>query len=44
MIDRLEELKRFILLEEENIKKEKTKGAIKKTKTKIQRRENIKTQ
>ena len=34
MIDKLEELKGFILFKEEIIKKKKTKGAIKKAKTK----------
>ena len=38
MIDKIEELKSFILLEEKSIKEEKTKGAIKKTKTQKQKR------
>ena len=35
MIQKINELKNFTLLEEENIKKEKTKGAIKEAKTAI---------
>ena len=42
--DKIDYLKGFILLEEENIKKELTKGAIKKEKKKTQRRENIRIQ
>ena len=41
---RLEELKGFILLEKESIKKEMTRGAIKKTETKAQGKEDIASQ
>ena len=39
MIDKTYELKNFILLEEESIKKKKTQSIIKKSKTNIQRKE-----
>ena len=44
LLDEKDELKSFILLVEESIKKEITKGAIKKAKVKTQRRENVKIQ
>ena len=40
MIKKTEELRNFVLLEEEKIKKEKNRGAIKKAKTKTQRKKN----
>ena len=42
--DKTDYLKGLILLEKENIKKEITKGPIKKEKKKTQRRENIRIQ
>ena len=41
MMKKIEDLKDFVLLEEKSIKKEKTKGAIKKAKSKTQRKEDI---
>ena len=44
MIKKINELGSFVLLEEESIKKEKSRGAIKKAKTKTQTREIISLQ
>ena len=44
MIEKIKELKIFVLLKEKNINKEKNKGAIKKTETKTQRRKMISSQ
>ena len=44
MITNINKLRNFVLLEEESINKEKSKGAIKKAKTKIQRSTIISSQ
>ena len=44
MIKKIEELRSFVLLEEEKIKKEKNRGAIKKAKTKTQRKKTLSIQ
>ena len=44
MINKIEEQKKFILLEEKSIDEEKAKGAIKKVKTKTQRKEILASQ
>ena len=41
MVEKIEDLENFVLLEEENIKKKKTEGVIKKSKTKTQRNKII---
>ena len=44
MIEKIVELKIFVLLEEKNIDKEKSKGAMRKAKTKTQRKKTISIQ
>ena len=44
MIEKIKELKNFVLLKEKNINKEKNKGAIKKAETKTWRRKIISSQ
>ena len=41
MIETIEELRTFVLLEEKNINEEKNRGAIKKAKTKTRRKKTI---
>ena len=44
MIEKIVELKIFVLLEEKNIDKEKSKGAMRKAKTRTQRKKTISIQ